>query len=64
MLFLGIILWKGASPFNGGRGCFSDEGASFLSKRVPHGGFDGGGFRKKSLDGWKVPPTLENPACI
>lgn len=39
--FLGIISWKGASFFNGG--CFSVEGASFLSEmggggRLPHVG--------------------------
>ena len=54
MLFLGIISWKGASRFNeGGGGCFSDWGASFLSGGVPWGdiGFDGRGFQKKSLDG-------------
>ena len=32
MLFLEIISWKSASPFNGGGGgCFSDGEASFLS---------------------------------
>ena len=30
VLFLGIISWKGASRFNGGRGvCFSDWGVHF-----------------------------------
>ena len=38
MLFLGIILWKGASRFNGGV-CFSDGGAPFLSGEcTPWGG--------------------------
>ena len=39
VVFLGIISWKDASRFNGGGGCFSDRGASFLSGEAPHGGF-------------------------
>ena len=52
MPFLGIIIWKGASHFNGGmggrggRGVFQMEGTSFLSggRGRPMGGigFDGG----------------------
>ena len=38
MLFLGIISWKSASRFNGGRGCFSDgeqqHGTNFKIKRT------------------------------
>ena len=51
MIFLGIISWKGASRFNGGEGCFSDGGTSFL---IGGGcpmwgiGFDGRGFQKKN----------------
>ena len=39
VLFLGIMLWKGASHFNG-EVCFSDGGVSFLigGGGAPHGG--------------------------
>ena len=71
MFFLGIILWKGASRFNGEGmgGVFQIGGALFLSGGgAPWGGisFDGKGFRKKLLDGTHhtqpPTPTMGNPA--
>ena len=52
VLFLGIMLWKGASHFNG-EVCFSDGGVSFLM---------GGGLEKSWMSG-EAPlalPLLEN----
>ena len=58
VLFLGIMLWKGASHFNG-EVCFSDGGVSFL---IGGGGTSwrasflmGGGFGK-IMDEWRSPP--------
>ena len=59
VLSLGIMLWKGATHFNGGV-CFSDGGVSFL---IGGGGhpmegiiFDVGGLEKISWDGGRCPP--------
>ena len=44
---------EGCCMFQWEGGVFQMGGVSFLSGGVPHGGaigFDGGGFRKKSLD--------------
>ena len=43
LFFLGIVLWKGVSRFNGEGVVFQMGGASFLGGHAPHGG----GFRKK-----------------
>ena len=74
MLFLGIILWKGASCFNG-EVCFSDGGGLFFKwEMCPMGGgiilMGGGGVKKKKDRGGgcpapMLPPTMGNPAvCI
>ena len=61
VIFLGIISWKGASRFNGGEGCFSDGGTSFLiGGDAPCGAsvLMGGGFKKKSWDEGGCPPPM------
>ena len=58
VLFLGIMLWKGASHFNG-KVCFSDGGVSFLigGGHLMEGIiFDGGGGFGKIMDEWRSPP--------
>ena len=64
VLFLGIILWKGASRFNGERGvCFSDwEGFIFKWGVCTMGGitFDVGGGSKKIV-GCGHPPHGPTP---
>ena len=68
MLFLGIMSWKDASRFNGGRGLFLRWGASFLSGGcAPWAGigFDGGGVQKNCRRHPLLPPhafpTMGNP---
>ena len=63
VLFLGIMSWKDASRFNGGRGLFLRWGASFLSGGcAPWAGigFDGGGVQKN----WRGPPPPPSPPCL
>ena len=68
VLFLGIMLWKGASRFNG-EVCFSDGGVSFLIGGAGHPMegiiFDGGRVWKKyngmGEDAPHAPPSTGKP---
>ena len=64
VLFLGIILWKDASGFNGGRGAvFQMGGASFFSGGGGGIGFDGEGGSKKNVgqEGCPIGPHYRKP---
>ena len=69
MPFLGIIIWKGVSRFNGGagggRGVFQMEGTSFSSggRGRPMGGigFDGGVEKNHKIG--RVPPPHYGKPC-